>query len=56
MELKRFFPKRTGRGGSYSTTYVCKAGWVVIENAWGKQTIIPESCVKRIEVESNRRW
>lgn len=49
------FEETSASGGSYCTTLKLENGFAIIEDAYGKQTIIPESRIDRIEKESNRR-
>ena len=52
---KEIFEETSAPGGSYCTTLELKEGFAIIENAYGKQTIIPSETIKKIEKESERR-
>lgn len=44
-------------GGSWTKSVKYEAGWVIVEDEWGKRTAFPQDAVKKVEEEPHRgRW
>ena len=52
---KKFLEDRGASGGSWHQSIRYEPGFVVITDAYGKQTAYPERIIKEIEVHSERR-
>lgn len=48
------FPETSRPGGSYHTSYKCGNGFLTITDAWGKETVIPDFQIRRVETNHSR--
>ena len=54
---KETFEETSRAGGSWCTSIRYSNGWAIITDAYGKETAIPASQVKKITEENTRcRW
>lgn len=50
------FPETSAPGGSYSTTAKYEQSWLIVTDAYGKETAIPIDQIEKVVTEATPRW